>query len=307
MDKFQLENIFKTLVSRYTDSNKYIQEFWSEIEYYYSDEKRVYHNKNHLSHFFEHYLTIKNTVIDTDSFLFAMFYHDIIYDSSRRDNEQKSSELGLERLKKLAVPIDIIKKVEKLILATKSHSESEDNDCKLFIDCDLAILGSDLLKYSDYYQAIRQEYYEVPDFLYIHGRSEVLKSFLNKKNIYNTDYFKKQLEKSARTNLETELKILDSKKENNQYRLFKLLEKVLNDKQAEEFVYEWEWETWFEPTQTIEVEGKSIHTEYDLYFEFGEKDIDEIAKVGFYEKINREINSDHTLIRVNYKKVHNTM
>lgn len=304
MDHIQLENIFKTLVGSYTDDNNCIQEFWNEIEYHYSDEKRFYHNKNHLLHFFEHYALIKDKVIDKNSFLFAMFYHDIIYDSSNQDNEQKSAELALERLQKLAVPRNTLLKVEKLIMATKSHSDSEDNDSKLFIDCDLAILGSCHLKYSDYYQEIRKEYSEVPDFLYNNGRSAVLKSFLVKDNIYNTAYFKKHFEKNARANLEVELKILDSKSENNQYRLFVLLEKALNDKQAEEFVYEWEWETWFEPTQTIEIDGKSIHLEYDLYFDFGENDIDEIAKGGSYEKLNKVVNSDHTLVRINYKKRH---
>ena len=96
-----------------------------------------------------------------------------------------------------------------MILATKKHELSNDPDTNYFLDADLSILGSDRKSYERYATAIRQEYIEVPDALYVPGRLKVLAHFLSMERIYKTDHFKNLLEIQARNNLEIEKKQLE--------------------------------------------------------------------------------------------------
>ena len=54
-------------------------------------------------------------------------------------------------------------------------------------------------------QQIRQEYAWVSEQDYRIGRSKVLQSFLQRKVIYQTDYFRKRFEQQARMNIQTAL------------------------------------------------------------------------------------------------------
>lgn len=78
---------------------------------------------------------------------FALFYHDIIYKVTRKDNEERSAIFAVERLKQLQEAgksdlrlNNISTRCEKMILTTKTHTISDDNDTNLFTDADLSIL-----------------------------------------------------------------------------------------------------------------------------------------------------------------------
>ncbi|WP_245795793.1 hypothetical protein [Epilithonimonas mollis] len=47
---------------------------------------------------------VKDKISDYDSILFSIFYHDIIYKATSKDNEEKSAELTKIRLEKLNIP-----------------------------------------------------------------------------------------------------------------------------------------------------------------------------------------------------------
>ena len=76
------------------------------------------------------------------------------------------------------------------------------------VDIDLAILGANCQRFSEYEQQVRQEYHFVPDWLFRHERKKILRHFLKRPQIYATDYFYQLLEKQARANLESTLNIL---------------------------------------------------------------------------------------------------
>ena len=124
-----------------------------------------------------------------------------------KDNEEKSAEYAMEILSSLSIPSDVIKNVKKLILQTKNHCASNtDFNAQVLLDADLAILGSNPGEYSKYAQEIRQEYIWVPETEYFAARKKILETFLQRKNIYFTQFMQERREKIARINLEIEMR-----------------------------------------------------------------------------------------------------
>lgn len=62
-------------------------------------------------------------------------------------------------------PAEKTAKCANMILATKSHERSEDNDTNYLTDTDLAILGKGSYDYQKYTEQIREEYSIYPDFM----------------------------------------------------------------------------------------------------------------------------------------------
>lgn len=200
-----LRNRFEKLVGKYTTNLSLIDELWNEIERNYSDENRHYHNLIHLENMMKEVDEVIKKILNPDSILFSLFYHDIIYNPSKNNNEEKSAELAVKRMKEIGIQNSDIEDTKKQILATKSH-HSEDNDTLYLIDADLSILGQAPEVYSNYSANVRKEFRIYPDFIYKPGRKKVLLSFLETERIFKTDYFHQKYEKAARMNIENELR-----------------------------------------------------------------------------------------------------
>lgn len=203
-----LQQTFITLAKNYTSDDQLINTLWTEIETNYSGKKRHYHTLAHLDNLLIQLSEIKTQITDWDTVLFSVFYHDVIYNASAKDNEEKSAALAEKRLTSVSFPADKIKNCVAQILATKAHTQSDDNDVNLFTDADLSILGQNRDAYVDYYKQVRKEYSIYPDFLYNPGRKKVLQHFLNMERIFKTDFFFHKFETSARENLAYELQQL---------------------------------------------------------------------------------------------------
>jgi predicted metal-dependent HD superfamily phosphohydrolase len=203
-----LQQTFVSLVRTYTQDAKLTENLWREIAHHYTGKGRHYHDLSHLEHVLRQLTPVRDELSDRDTVFFTLFYHDAIYDALRSDNEEKSAELARYRLQQLDFPQERIARCEQQILATKSHSASEDPDTNLFTDADLSILGSDPEAYAAYSANVRKEYAVYPDALYSEGRKKVLAHFLAMPRIYKTLPFRERFESSARQNLTNELSFL---------------------------------------------------------------------------------------------------
>jgi len=193
------------LAHRYSNNRMLTEQLWQEIETNYSGKKRYYHNLSHLDNLLSQINEHKELIIEIDAVLFAVFYHDAVYDTLRQDNEEKSAELAGRRMKALNVPVETSTATENLILATKAHSNTDNGDINLFTDADLSILGAQPTAYEQYCQQIRKEYAIYPDIMYKPGRRKVLKHFLQMDRIYKTTAFYGKYERQARENMSMEL------------------------------------------------------------------------------------------------------
>ena len=200
-----LKEIFVTLALKYSNDAALSQSLWQEIEKSYSGSKRYYHNLAHLENMYEQLIAVKSEISDWDTVIFSLFYHDIVYKATAKDNEEESASVAVKRLLSIGYPLSLIQKCREQILATKHHDVS---DVSFFTDADMAILGSEWNDYQHYYKGVRKEYSIYPDFLYNPGRTKVLKHFLKMPYIYSTTYFRNRYENIARSNIKKELEIL---------------------------------------------------------------------------------------------------
>ncbi len=196
-----LKKRFQILCQNFTNNTKLIETLWSELEKAYTSSTRYYHTLTHLEEIYQVLPTL-NMMSE-----FSIFYHDIIYNVSRNDNEEQSAYLCEKRLQLLGVSSELRKAVSQLIIETKTHQPSSQTNT-LFLDADLSILGSTWEKYKNYFQNVRREYAFYSDDSYNVGRKKVLKQFLKKERIYISDYFYERYEEKARKNIEQELLLL---------------------------------------------------------------------------------------------------
>ncbi|MET0944884.1 MAG: hypothetical protein ABWY22_05720 [Flavobacterium sp.] len=200
-----LTDIFLQLVNKYSNNNELATNLWLEIFTKYSESKRHYHTIDHLEAMIIDLKEVKHKIADWDTTLFAVFYHDIIYKASSSSNEADSAKLAIQKLSEIGYPAEKAAKCGKIILATKLHEKSDDNDTNYLIDADLSILGKSPYDYQKYTEQIREEYSIYPDFMYTSGRKKALQHFLQMETIYKTEHFFKKYERQARLNISNEI------------------------------------------------------------------------------------------------------
>lgn len=200
-----LKDTFFRLLNGYTADQEQIATLWSEIEQRYTEPGRHYHTLDHLSNLLEQLTAVKSKIRDWETVLFSLYYHDVVYDAQRPDNEEQSAELAEVRMRAIGIPEATIEACTAQILATKSHTVSENSDTNYFTDADLSILGQSWEIYRGYYRQIRQEYACYPDAVYNAGRKNVLEKFLLMEHLFKTVHFQQALERQARANIAQEL------------------------------------------------------------------------------------------------------
>jgi predicted metal-dependent HD superfamily phosphohydrolase len=203
-----LKEIFIELLTKYTDNERVKNELWTEIEKNYSSKKRHYHTLQHLDNLLSQLTEVKSEIQNWETTLFTLFYHDIIYNSIKSDNEEKSAGLAEKRMKQISVSNYKIELCKKQILATKSHIKSIDSDTNYFTDADLSILGQNWETYLLYCKNVRKEYSIYPAIVYNPGRKKVLNHFLSMDRIFKTDFFYNKFETQAKQNLQQEIESL---------------------------------------------------------------------------------------------------
>ena len=175
----------------------------------YSGVGRFYHTLEHIQHILETMGQMRSLAVNFPKIQLAAWFHDVIYDSKAKDNEERSADYAVMSLTKLEIPSTTVERVRKLILSTKTHQASiTDIDNQILLDSDLAILGSSEWEYQVYAQAIRKEYSWLSSELYRTGRQQVLLKFLQRDRIYFTNQMFVKLEQRARENMQAELAAL---------------------------------------------------------------------------------------------------
>ena len=205
-----LENSFRLLLRNYTDDGTTIDRYWREINTCYTEPHRYYHTILHLNNFLKELTGIRTKLENLDAMLSALYYHDMIYDPLRADNEERSAIIAGERMEQISVPGFIIRATAGCIMATRSHEVSDNPDINYFTDADLSVLGQAPDIYKRYSNDIRKEYDIYPDVVYYPARKNVLLVFLQMMRIFKTDFFYKKYEEQARVNIKAEIALIDN-------------------------------------------------------------------------------------------------
>lgn len=181
--------------------------FYPELAKAYTSPERAYHNLDHLDSMFE---VLTPLQLEAPFLVqLAVWFHDLVYDVSRQDNEARSALSAQHFGQSYGLDQADIDTLEELILSTAGHTPRRAHpDYYAMLDADLSTLARSPEAYDRYAAAIRKEYSRYPGFLYKRGRRKVLRSFLERDQLYYTAKLQAQWEDQARANLARELKHL---------------------------------------------------------------------------------------------------
>ena len=96
--------------------------------------------------------------------------------------------------------------VRQAILSTIKHvlldvPENLRHDLKLFLDCDLAILGTASQRFDEYDRQISIEYSHIEPKAFAQGRADVLEKFAKRDRLFYTDAMESKRGYQAKANL----------------------------------------------------------------------------------------------------------
>lgn len=175
----------------------------------YSEPHRAYHTLAHLDFLFARLDEHAGDAAEPARLAFAAWYHDIIYDTARSDNEARSAERAETELAALGLEAGLVARIAALIRATAAHQAGgSDRDDALFLDADFAILGADPETYRRYAAEVRREYARLDDATWRAGRGAFLRKALTQTRFFLTDRFEATYGAAARANIAAELAAL---------------------------------------------------------------------------------------------------
>jgi len=188
----------------------------AELAAAYGEPHRAYHNATHIAEVLGWFDRVADDLgwLEPAEVYVAIVFHDAIYQPGAKDNEARSAQWA--RTANLENPdsrdADVVHgldhdRVAELIELTAKHGHvtTADHDTALFLDCDMAILGSSPEQFAAYDCAIGVEYKHVPADAYRKGRRAFLQGLLAKPRIFLSDYFHHRLDAQARANLSAAL------------------------------------------------------------------------------------------------------
>ena len=179
----------------------------------HDEPQRHYHDWSHIEALLNHMESALDRLSDRDAVLYAILFHDAVYDPKASDNEARSAALLLD----IAPPIPerSLRTAHRMIEATAGHCLPEDldneakQDCAHFLDMDLGILGAPPGRFDIYEEQIRREYAHVADDAFRTGRAKVLRHFAQRERLYFTPWGQERFERQARANLARSLAKLE--------------------------------------------------------------------------------------------------
>lgn len=172
----------------------------------YSEQHRHYHNQQHIADCLAEFDPVRHLATKPDAVEFALWFHDVVYDSHAADNEEQSAAMAYRCLE-AAGRYSLQETVSALIMATKLHHITDVN-AAVMVDVDLTILGADEARFANYEADIRKEYAWVPEAVFNSKRAEILQRFLERQRLYATDVFANKYELQARRNLDRSIRLL---------------------------------------------------------------------------------------------------
>ncbi|WP_334527512.1 HD domain-containing protein [Bradyrhizobium sp. AZCC 2230] len=173
-----------------------------ELAAAYAAPNRHYHNLSHIEDCLAALARVDGlSAAERETLTEALWWHDVVYDPTRSDNEERSAALAEQHVRAGLRP-----EVGRLIRLTKTHDVGAgDRLGAILISIDLSILGTDPARYDAYAVAIRREFGHVSEGDYRTGRARVLRHFAVRPVIFPDPDFAAVYDQQARDNLAREL------------------------------------------------------------------------------------------------------
>jgi predicted metal-dependent HD superfamily phosphohydrolase len=181
---------------------------WAAVVAAWSEPHRRYHDLRHLAAVLGLVDELAPAATDPVAVRLAAWYHDVVYDPRRDDNERVSAERARAGLRGL-VDEPRLAEVERLVAVTAGHDPAPDDaNGAVLCDADLSVLASDPANYAVYASAVREEYGHLSDAEFTAGRIAVLERLLALPELFRLPAVAADWTPRARANLMAELALL---------------------------------------------------------------------------------------------------
>ena len=177
------------------------EDLYHQLVACYSEPHRRYHTVQHLNECLTHFESLCTLADHADEVELALWFHDAIYDPSKKDNEKRSAEWARDSVLAAGVSREKADRIYELVMATMHNALPNGRDAEVLVDIDLGILGAEAARFDSYEVQVREEYSFVPEPLYRRARRKVLEEFVSRKWIYSTEPFRCNYESRARDNI----------------------------------------------------------------------------------------------------------
>lgn len=161
----------------------------------YLEPHRTYHALPHIADMLQRGRDLQLSDVQVA----AIWFHDAIYDPTRKDNEERSAAMAVERLTAVGWAEADVRLVARIVRDTTTHTPSAP-EAEVVIDLDLASLALPWEGFAANTAAIRAEFAHVPEADFRAGRGAFFASMLERKQLFWTPYGR-ALEAAARANL----------------------------------------------------------------------------------------------------------
>jgi predicted metal-dependent HD superfamily phosphohydrolase len=184
---------------------------FSQLQSAYAQKHRAYHTPRHIDECLSLFDEFKHLAANRAEVECALWFHDAIYEPMSKSNEERSAIWATEFGGRVGVQSESVARIRAHIMATRHVALPVDNDSRLVVDVDLAILGADPSRYEEFEHDVRREYRWVPGIVYRSKRAAILQSFLDRPRIYHSDPAYERFEGNARTNLAGAIRTLNGR------------------------------------------------------------------------------------------------
>src|SRR5207237_10323651 len=117
----RLLSTLSSLLSEFGVPVTQVQGGFDELAEAYAGPGRFYHNLDHIRAVLDTVDSLGDLARDLPAVRLAAWYHDAVYDSRAKQNEERSADLAAARCRSWGVPAATFEAVRRLILATRDH------------------------------------------------------------------------------------------------------------------------------------------------------------------------------------------
>lgn len=184
---------------------------WRAVERHYEEAHRHYHDKEHLVHCLQQLDMAAEQIDHPDRVEMAIWFHDVINEPERTDNESRSAEMFRDCAQGVMLE-ELVEAVVDLILVTTHRETPGNTDGQFVCDIDLASFGCPWECYLRDTQRVKAEF-KGPVEDYYRGKRAFLESMLARPRIFQTDFFNRRYEGQARENIQRLLELLERRQD----------------------------------------------------------------------------------------------
>ena len=167
----------------------------------YNEPQRHYHTLAHIDHCLSMFEQCKSLATNPDALEIAVWFHDVIFEPGKPDNEALSAKL-YEELSAGVHADEFRALVGRLIMATLHNQRSpDDNDTGYMVDIDLSSFGLPWEEFLRDSRRLREESAELSDADYYQKQGAFRSCLLARPRFYQTDFFRQRYEQQSRDNL----------------------------------------------------------------------------------------------------------